>query len=216
MPTGDLLAVPILIDDVAVAFVMAGEHAAQHDEIGAGAEGLGDVAGTGAAAVGADLTFKPVRGVGAFDDGGELGIADAGHPPRGADRARADADLDDVGASDDQRLGHVPGDDVAGHDHRLGMVIAHPFHGLQELLGVTVGDVQADHPDARGLGDGGKLPHVGRGGAERIEGVRAVRSGEEFCQLGLGIVLVQGGQRAMFGRAPAPSPWSRSRPYWRR
>ena len=81
MPTGDLLAVALLVVDFAVAFVVAGEHAAQHDEIGARAIGLGDVAGDGAAAVGADLAFEPMRRVGAFDDRRELRIADAGHPP---------------------------------------------------------------------------------------------------------------------------------------
>ena len=111
-----LLAVALLVADFAVAFVVAGEHAAQHDEIGARAVRLGDVARHGAAAVGADLALEPVRGVGAFDDRRELRIADPGHPPGGADRARADADLDDVGAGEDQRFRHVAGDDVAGHD----------------------------------------------------------------------------------------------------
>ena len=100
----DLLAVALLVADFAVAFVVAGEHAAQHDEVGAGAVGLGDVAGNGAAAVGADLALEAVGGVGAFDDRRELRIADAGDPAGRAHRAGADADLDDVGAGEDQRL----------------------------------------------------------------------------------------------------------------
>src|SRR5580704_12940718 len=80
-------AIALLVVDFAVAFVVSGEHTAQHDEIGAGAIGLGDVAGDRAAAVGADLAFEPVRRVGAFNDRGKLRVADAGHPPRGADRA---------------------------------------------------------------------------------------------------------------------------------
>ena len=104
MPTATFLAAALLVVDFAVAFVVAGEHAAQHDEIGASSIGLGDVAGNSAAAVGADLAFEPVRRVGAFDDRRELRVADAGHPPGGADGAGADADLDDVRASKDQRL----------------------------------------------------------------------------------------------------------------
>ena len=183
MPTGDLLAASLLVADFAVAFVVAGEHAAQHDEIGARAIGLGDVAGHGAAAVGADLAFEPMRRVGAFDDRRELRIADAGHPPRGADRAGADADLDDVRAGEDQRLRHVAGDDIAGHDHGVRVIVAHPLDRLEEFLRIAIGDVEADEADRRRLRDRGELLDVGRRGAERIEGVRAIGPGEKFGEL---------------------------------
>ena len=202
MPTGDLLAVAHFVSDVAGAFVVAGEHAAEHDEIRAGAVGLGDVPGHGAAAVGADPTFQAVRGVGAFDDGGELRIADAGHPPGGAHRPRPDADLDDVGAGDHQRLGHVAGDHVARHDDGLGMLVADALDDVEELLGVAVGDVEADEPDPRPLRHRRELLQVGGGRSERIEGVGAVRPGEEPDQFVLRIVLVQGGQRPMFTQRP--------------
>ena len=91
--------------------------------------------------------FEAMGGVGAFDDRGKLRIADPGHPPRRADRARADADLDDVGAGQDQRFRHVAGHNVPGHDDRLGMVVAHAPHDFEELLGVAVGDVEADETD---------------------------------------------------------------------
>ena len=121
MPTATFSPSRVFVADLAGAFVVAGEHAAEHDEISPGAIGLGDVARHRAAAVGAHLAFQPVRGVGAFDDRGELRIADAGDAPGRAHRARADADLDDVGAGEDQRFRHVAGDDVAGHDHRFRM-----------------------------------------------------------------------------------------------
>ena len=57
-------------------------------------------------------------------DRGELGHADAGDDARGADRARADADLDGVGAGVDERLGAFPRRHVAGDD----------LDGVRELL----------------------------------------------------------------------------------
>ena len=54
------------------------------------------------------------------DDRGELRHADAGDHAGGADRARADADLDRVGAGLDQRPRALGGRDVAGDD--LGVV----------------------------------------------------------------------------------------------
>ena len=102
-----------------------------------------DVARNGAAPVGADLALEPMRGVGAFDDRRELGIADAGDAARGADRAGADADLDDIGAGEDQRLGHVAGDDIAGHDHRVAVLLANLLDRVEKFLGIAVGDVEA-------------------------------------------------------------------------
>ena len=175
MPTRHFLAVALLVVDFAVAFVVpAGEHAAEHDEIGARPVGLGDVAGDRAAAVGADLAFEPVRRVGAFDDRRELRVADAGHASRGANRARTDADLDDVRAGEDQRLRHIAGDNVSGHDHGVRVVVAHALDRLEEFFRIAIGDVEADEPDRRRLRDRGELLDVGRIGAQRIKGVRAV------------------------------------------
>mgnify|MGYP000651201900 CR=1 FL=1 len=68
---------PIFIGDVARAFVVAGEHAAQHHEVGTAAEGLGDVPGRRAPAVRADLPLEAVRGVGAGElaEGAPLRVA---------------------------------------------------------------------------------------------------------------------------------------------
>ncbi len=51
--------------------------------------------------------------------GGELRHADAGDDAGGADRARADADLDRIGAGVDQRLRALAGRDIAGDDRDL-------------------------------------------------------------------------------------------------
>src|SRR3546814_1930853 len=53
------------------------------------------------------------RRLDAVEDRGELRHADARDDAGGADRARADANLDAVGARVDQRLGRVAGRDIA-------------------------------------------------------------------------------------------------------
>ena len=128
------------------------------------------------------------------------GIADAGHPPRRADRAGADADLDNVRPGQDQRFRHVAGHDIAGHDDGVGVIVAHALHRLEEFFRIAVGDVEADEPDRRRLGDRRELLDVGRGRAQRIEGMRAVRPGEELGELFLGIVLVQCRERPMLAK----------------
>ena len=79
------------------------------------------------------------------EDGGELRHADAGDDAGGADRARADADLDRVGAGIDQRLGAVGGGDVAGDD--LGRVgePADLADRVEDARGMAVRGV--DHED---------------------------------------------------------------------
>src|SRR5665213_139319 len=83
--------------DVAGRLLGAREQAAEHHARRAGGDGLADVAGIADAAVGDQRN----AGLGdPFDgelDRGDLWHADAGHDPRRADRARANADLDGVG-----------------------------------------------------------------------------------------------------------------------
>ena len=57
--------------------------------------------------------------LGDLEHGGDLRDADAGDDPGGADRSRADADLDGVGAGVDERLGRLGGGDVAGDDRAV-------------------------------------------------------------------------------------------------
>ena len=69
-----------LFDDVAAALIVPGKHAAGHDEVSAGAEGLCEIARACAAAVGDDMTVEAVGCVGAFDHGGELRVPDTPAP----------------------------------------------------------------------------------------------------------------------------------------
>ena len=78
----------------------------------------------------------------------ELRHADAGDDARGADRARADADLDRVRAGVDQRLRAVGGRDVAGHDaHRIGQLLG-PRHRVEHALRMAVRGVDDEKVDA--------------------------------------------------------------------
>ncbi len=81
-------------------------------------------------------------------DGGELRHADAGDDPRGADRARPDADLDGVGAGIDQRLGAFGGGDIAGDDlHRIGEPLDPP-HRVEHAARMAVGGIDDHEVDA--------------------------------------------------------------------
>ena len=147
-----------------------GQHAAEHDEVGTAAERFGQVAGRRAAAVGADQPAQAVGGIGALDDRRQLRVTDAGHLARGAHRARADADLDDIGAVENQLLGHLAGHHVAGHDGDLRVVLAQLLQEADERLGIAVGHIDANVLDqvAGKLLDAAELPVVRLGDAHRI------------------------------------------------
>ena len=139
-----LVADAVALDDFACAFVMACQHPAEHHEVGAAAERLRDVARRRAAAVGADAAIESVRGIRAFDDRGKLRIAHAGHVARRADGTRADADFHDVGAAQDQLLGHFAGDHVSGHDGERGMRSTQLLDVSNERFRISVRDIDAD------------------------------------------------------------------------
>ncbi len=109
-----LEAAPFVDDHLAGRLVQAGQQAAQHHGVGAGGQGLDDVARVPDAAVGDDRGAPAVGLFGAVLDGGDLRHAHAGHDARRADRAGAHAHLDHVGAGGDQVAGALGGDDVAG------------------------------------------------------------------------------------------------------
>ena len=90
-------------------------------------------------------------GQGRLVDGGDLRHADAGDDAGGADRARADADLDGVGAGVDERLRALAGRDVAADDvdvreRRVGL---EPADDVEHARGVAVRGVDDEHVDAR-------------------------------------------------------------------
>ena len=111
-------------EHLAGCLVGARQQRADHGDVGACGERLGEVTGKLDAAVGDHGHVGLLRRLDRFHDGGELGHADTGHDARGADRARTDAHLDRVRAGVDQRLRAFGGSDVTG-DH---------LHGVRQPL----------------------------------------------------------------------------------
>ena len=94
--------------DFAGRLFRAGKQAADHGAVGAGGDRLGEIAGIADAAVGDQRHAGALERRGHVSHGRDLRHAHAGHDARGADRARADADLDAVRAGRDQGLGGLP------------------------------------------------------------------------------------------------------------
>src|SRR5262249_54154464 len=78
-------------DQVAGRLLAAGEERADHHAVGAGHDGLGDLAGVLQPAVGDHGYADRLAGQRGVVDGRDLGYADTGHDPGRADRAGADA-----------------------------------------------------------------------------------------------------------------------------
>src|SRR3954469_18279837 len=93
-PAVGLVLLAVDEDEVAGALLAAGQQAAQHRAVGTGDDRLGDVAGVLHPAVADDRYAGGPAGPGHLHDRGDLRHPDAGHDPRGADRARPYADLD--------------------------------------------------------------------------------------------------------------------------
>ena len=79
---------------------------------------------------------------GALADCVDLRHAGAGDDPRGADRARPDADLDGVGAALQEVAGARLGGDVAGDDRGRGEALANELQRVEHALAVPVGRVE--------------------------------------------------------------------------
>ncbi len=142
-----LVGAPLVQEHLARTFVGAGEERSDHHAIGAGGDGLGDVAGKLDAAVGDDRNVLFPAGVHRVGDGGKLGHADTRDHPGGADGTRPDADLDAVRPGIDQCLGAFAGGDVAGHHLDVIAEFLDALHRLRHALGMAVGGVDHDHVD---------------------------------------------------------------------
>ena len=138
-------------DELARGLLDAGEQPADHHGVGAGDQGLGDVAGVLQAAVGDDRHAGRAGRQPGLVDGADLRDADAGDDAGGADGARADADLDRVDTGVDQRLRAGAGGDVAADDLDAVVpaeVLLHPGDHVEHGALVAVGGVDDEHVDA--------------------------------------------------------------------
>lgn len=143
-----LVGTALVEDDFAWSFFGACEHAAHHDGVGAGCDGLGDVAGEADAAVGdarnsgSDESFSNVA------DGGDLWNADAGDDAGRTDGAWADADLDAVSAVVYESEGCSSGGDVSADDLKVWIVFLDPLDAVENAGGVAVSGVDYDDVDS--------------------------------------------------------------------
>ncbi len=122
----------------------ARQQRADHDGRRARRQRLGEIARGAQPAVADHRHARLLRLLGGVHDRGQLRHADAGDDPRGADRARPDADLEPVRARADQRLGGLGGRDVARDDlHRVGEPLD-PLDRLGDVGIVAVRGVDDD------------------------------------------------------------------------
>src|SRR5690554_8113742 len=125
-----------------------GEHGAHHYHRGPGGDGLGQITGEADATIG-DQRYTGVLQRGChIGDRGDLRHTDASNDTGGADRARADTDLDRICASGHQGQRRSAGRDVAAHHLNFREGLLDPAHPVQHALGVAVGGVDDDHVHA--------------------------------------------------------------------
>src|SRR3989344_2574311 len=131
--------------DLARGFFSTGEHRAHHHAGSTGDDGLGQVTGEPDTAVGDQRNARAFEGLGDVGDGADLRHAHTGDDTRGADRARADTDLDRIRARFGQGLGGSTGGDVAADHLDFREILFDPANAVDHALGVTVGGVDHHH-----------------------------------------------------------------------
>src|SRR5574343_1776800 len=137
--------------DLTRGFLGTGEQATEHDRVGAGGDGLGDIAGVADAAVGDHRHARTLQGIGNVLDGGDLRYAHASDDTRRTDGAGADTDLDAVRTAIDQCPCGVGGGDVAADHFDLREVLLDPLDAVEHALRVAVRRIDDHHIDT-GLG----------------------------------------------------------------
>ena len=140
----DLITPALKKDRLARTLFGPGEQAAEHDAVGAGREGFGDIAGVFNAAVGDQGNAGLVGNGFAIHDGRQLRHAHAGHHPGGADRTRPDADLDAVNAGFDQLFRALGGADIAGNDLGVLEIALDHLHGPDDIGRMAVRGINDD------------------------------------------------------------------------
>src|ERR687888_31947 len=134
--------------------VGAGEERAEHHDMRARGDCLGDIARVAHAAVGDERHAGLLERRGHVLDGRDLWHADAGDDARRADRAGADADLHAVRAMIDERPCAIAGADVAADDLYARIALLDPLHTIEHALRMAMRGVHDEHVGA-GLHQGG-------------------------------------------------------------
>src|SRR5215469_16168446 len=115
-------------DGFSRALVGSREQATDHDGIGSGGDSLSDVSGVFDAAIRDQRHARGAGGTRAFGNCGKLRNPRSGHDARGADRTRADADLDAVRAQRDQLTSRFVSGHISGEELDVGKVALNRFY----------------------------------------------------------------------------------------
>ncbi len=150
-----LLVDPPFVEDLAPGGLLeAGEEVPDHDRRGSGRYRLYDVARILDPAVRDHGHARLGRLVRAAEHGGELRHADSGDDARRADRARAHADLDRVGAGFDQPLRAFGGGHVAAYHRHAREGALHASHRFDHVARIAVRRVEHHEIDPSRLEQG--------------------------------------------------------------
>ena len=133
--------------------------------IAAGGNGLDDITGELHAAVGDDRHTVLGGHAGSVIDGSDLGHTDTGHHTGGTNRTGADTHLHAVSARLNKSPGAFGSGHVASNELYIGIQSLDALDGLQHVLGVAMGGIQAQHVYA-GLNQSGHTVQHIVGGAD--------------------------------------------------
>ena len=134
-------------DRFARAFFRTGKEVAHHDDVAAGCNGLGHVAGILDAAVSNDRNAVALCDFSAFVNSGNLRYTDTGDDTSRADRARPDTDFNGVDTAFDKSFCSRTGCDVTGNDRKMGIEFLDFFQGVEYAQGVAVCRIDDDDVD---------------------------------------------------------------------
>src|SRR5660398_261719 len=140
----DHVAAPLPEDAFTRALCGSCQEGADHHAIGTGCYGLGDVSRIAYASVCNDRNIVLLRGASAIGYRRHLWNPTSRYHASSADGTRADAHLDSIHPSFDQRQGTFGGAYVAGYQLDVRIIFPDPCDGIQNTLGMAVSGVNAD------------------------------------------------------------------------
>ena len=141
----------------------AGKQGAHHHRMRSRRHRFGQIAGKTHAAIGDHRHVAVLQRRHRLGDGAHLRHANAGHDARGANGARADADLNAIGAGLGQGAGGLGRGHIAADDLQIRVLRLEPAQVLQHIARVAVGGVEHEHVGA-GIDQGRRpLRGIGRG-----------------------------------------------------
>ena len=138
------VATSLVQHDFAWGFLRACKHATHHHRAGTCSNRLGNVAAVADATVRNQRNARAAQSRGHIVDGGDLRHAHASDNAGGANGARANANLDRIGACFGQREGRSTRGNVAADHVDLRVIAFHPTHTLNHAVAVAVGCIDDD------------------------------------------------------------------------